>query len=77
MSPVNGSKCPYITEEDGYYFCGDYEHRPQECVNHKFDSRFCPIGLSVLKLTDADAIRNRIDTGYKKIYEIERIVKKG
>jgi hypothetical protein len=61
--------------EDGYYiFCANYENRPEECINHTFHSaRFCPIGLDVLGLSypkDTERIRDRIDTGHRKVCAI-------
>ena len=64
MSPLNQDRCPLVVQCRTYYFCGDYEHRPKECVNHKYDMRFCPIGMDKLSLhypDDLDKIRERID----------------
>ena len=70
MSPISQPKpCPYLVEQDGFFFCSVYDHRPKECVNHEYQSRFCPIGLDVLKLdiNDPDSIRRRLDDGYEMI----------
>ena len=68
MSPISTpDPCPYIVEIDGFIFCGDYEHRPEECSNHFFPMRFCPIGMDVLKLQSLDEVRIRIDKGYEYI----------
>jgi hypothetical protein len=73
MSPINGGECPLVVNKGDYYFCGDYENRPKECVNHKFDCQFCPVGLNTLRLKGFDAIKNRIDIGYSIIKQgIER-----
>lgn len=72
MSPISQPEpCPYLVEQGGFYFCFTYEHRPKECQNHEYPTRFCPIGLGVLKLgTDnPDAIRRRIDKGWSMIKE--------
>jgi len=67
MSEI-ANPCPLlIITDDNYYFCGDYDNRPEQCRNHQFDSRFCPIGLSILKLKTIDDIRIRIDDGWEKI----------
>ena len=64
MSPL-GSPCPKLEKRETFYFCGDYENRPEECVNHRHPFRFCPIGISLLDLRNTDESRNRIDTGYE------------
>ena len=50
--------------------CGQYERRPDVCIDHMFRGyRFCPIGLDVLGLSypeDTEMIRIRIDEGYEK-----------
>jgi hypothetical protein len=66
MSPIsNPLPCPLLVEVKGFYLCGDYAHRPPECRNHKYDTRFCPVGMDVLGLTDPDAVRQRIETGWE------------
>jgi len=65
MSPFGINPCPNLIEIGGFWFCEDYENRPQECRNHSFDARFCPIGLDVLKLKSLDEIRYRIDKGWE------------
>ncbi len=69
MSPISApNPCPLLMiTDDGFYFCGDYDNRPEQCQNHSFDSRFCPIGLDVLKPRTIDDIRIRIDDGWEKI----------
>jgi len=67
MSPISAPEpCPKLRQDGDFYFCGDYEHRPEECINHTFHARFCPIGLDKLHLINADKVRDRIDTGYAK-----------
>ena len=71
MSPIS-NPCPYIIQIDTYIFCSIYQKRPKECSNHEFDTRFCLIGLDVLKFdsnnpSDIDKIRFRIDDGDEKI----------
>ena len=64
MSPLNHGRCPLVIEQDTYYFCSNYEARPKECMNHDYPVRFCPIGMSKLKLhypEDLEKIRERID----------------
>lgn len=60
-------------EQGDFIFCEIYEKRPEECVNHKFHSRFCPIGMDVLKLDDSDKVRARIDSGWNRTQEIDRL----
>jgi hypothetical protein len=74
MSPISAPEpCPLLIEDEGFVFCGDYERRPDECINHTFHcAQFCPIGLNVLKLAypeDIERIRDRIERGHNKICE--------
>jgi len=71
MCPLNdGSEpCPHIVEVDDFVFCCIYGKRPQQCVDHDFPSRFCPIGMSILKLKAADEVAARIDNGWRLISE--------
>jgi hypothetical protein len=70
MSPL-GKNCPYILVNGDFVFCSAYKERPKECANHKVPFRFCTVGLSNLKLGDIDAIRNRIDEGWRMRQEIK------
>jgi hypothetical protein len=70
MSPLSAPEpCPHICEaEHGgqtFTLCAVYRNRPKECANHTFPARICPIGISVLGLDDLDAIRKRIDDGWR------------
>lgn len=71
MSPISSpNPCPNLTQDGTFYFCGTYESRPSECVNHRFPSLFCPIGMDILGLSyprDTEKIRIRLDEGYTKI----------
>jgi hypothetical protein len=71
MSPItgNGDPCPRLITKGSLHFCSTYNNRPSECENHKFSSRFCPIGIDMLKLSDIEDIRKRIDDGWKIIME--------
>lgn len=72
MSPLNGGKCPKVEQVDDFYFCGGYESRPNECVVHGFCSNVCPIGLSILKISndDVDTIKSRVINGRDKRKEL-------
>jgi hypothetical protein len=59
MSPL-GSPCPKLIQHGDIYLCEDYQNRPEQCVNHKFDTNFCPIGYDLLKQPDIETIRQRI-----------------
>jgi hypothetical protein len=65
---TNGTPCSYIYEiaqrDSTFFYCGIYKNRPIECKNHTFEQRFCPIGLSKLKLKTIDEIRLRINDGW-------------
>jgi len=66
MSPLSApDPCPNIVREGTFYFCGDYEHRPEECVNHTFHAIHCPVGLTVLDISSPDKVRERIDNGWE------------
>ena len=71
MSPITGKgePCPNIIENGDFVFCSKYEDRPEECKNHGFPSRFCPIGIDMLELKNTEDIRQRIDEGFQKIKE--------
>ena len=65
MSPISQpNPCPNLIVNGDFYFCGIYKNRPQECRSHEFYSRFCPIGLNVLKPNSIEDIKRRIDDGY-------------
>ena len=65
MSPLSAPEpCPNLIQRGTFYFCNDYEHRPPECVDHKFDSTYCPIGINTLDIQSTDQMRQRIDGGY-------------
>ena len=68
MSPIsNPEPCPHMFADGTFCFCSRYSNRPKECREHEYQSRFCPIGLSILRLgQDADTTRihKRIDDGW-------------
>lgn len=67
MSPFSAPEpCPYLIKDESFYFCGIYESRPDECRNHTFPFRHCPIGVDTLNLDDPLKISMRIDAGWKK-----------
>lgn len=68
MSPISQpNPCPHIIKENDFYFCGIYPDRPDQCSNHGFHSRVCPIGFDKLKhkLHDSIDLAQRIDEGYR------------
>jgi hypothetical protein len=64
MSPL-GSPCKHLFEIDSFVFCRIYANRPEECSNHRFPARHCPIGCSVLDINDTDEIQIRCFAGYE------------
>ena len=76
MSPISApNKCPNVIEKkdkngNAFFFCSDYERRPEECINHSFPANYCPIGMDVLNIQSADQLRIRIDTGLEMLKEI-------
>jgi Fe-S-cluster containining protein len=71
MCPLTGGDpCPHLVEKEGYTFCGIYEDRPKQCQDHKFHSRFCPIGMMTLKPQSLDEVRERINHGWKLCKEL-------
>ena len=66
MSPLSsyGQPCPHIIQKGNFIFCGIYKNRPEQCQNHTFHSRHCPIGLEKLKLQIPIDISRRIDDGW-------------
>ena len=68
MSPLSApNPCIHLIQKNTFYFCDNYNNRPVECIDHKFDANYCPIGLSKLNIKTADQIRQRIDSGYALI----------
>ncbi|HAW58648.1 MAG TPA: hypothetical protein DCX03_06500 [Bacteroidales bacterium] len=67
MSPVSEGPCPNLINIGDYYFCKNYQNRPKECKNHTFPSRFCPIGIDILHISNPEAARNRLNTGWDHI----------
>lgn len=68
MSPLSAPEpCPKLVEDDGFYFCGDYEHRPHQCVNHSFPYHVCPVGWGVVGIRDMEDMRLRVDAGHAMI----------
>ena len=68
ISPISTSygPCPYLIKDGTFYFCKVYDRRPSECRSHKFDFRFCPIGIEKLGISEPTEIAIRIDDGYRK-----------
>lgn len=70
MSPLTGSEsqpCPRLTELDGLKICTDYSHRPQQCRDHEFPAKFCPVGMDVLGVCQAEAAE-RVQKNDWKLY---------
>jgi len=63
MSPL-GSPCPKLKKCGTFYFCDDYENRPEECANHRHPFAVCPIGVEKLGVSSTKQLFRRIDTGY-------------
>ena len=62
MSPLTKDEnvpCPYLVEKDGMKLCSVYSGRPQQCKDHEFPAKFCPVGVDVLKLDRGEAA-NRV-----------------
>lgn len=65
MSPLSAPEpCPHIDQRGDFYFCGCYEKRPEDCVNHRFPSHVCPIGAGKLNISDPEEMRQRLDAGH-------------
>ena len=74
MSPISAPEpCPHIIQRDTFYFCGIYANRPNECRNHKFHCRICPIGIDKLKLDEAYKVSNRIDEAWEIIKSFKEV----
>jgi len=71
MSPLSAPEpCQHLVQHGTFVFCKIYDRRPEECKKHDFPARFCPIGISVLDLTTADSVRQRIDDGYNQCVKL-------
>jgi hypothetical protein len=65
MSPISSpDPCPRLRQVESFYFCDDYENRPDECAKHDFPAKVCPIGYEKLGIKNIAELRLRIDTGY-------------
>jgi hypothetical protein len=76
MSPLSYPEpCPNLIIEEinekKYHFCKIYKNRPEQCENHSFPMRFCPIGMSIFKFDNPTDIQVHLEIGYLKIKEIE------
>lgn len=75
MSPIS-NPCPHLIIEKSnydrsYHFCKIYKNRPEECENHSFPMRFCPIGMSIFKFEDPTTTQAHLAIGYQKIKSLE------
>lgn len=62
MSPfTHPEPCPYLTFDGDIANCSIYERRPKECRDHEYPSKFCPIGMDILKL-DREQAAYRVQT---------------
>ena len=70
MSPLTGSEnlpCPHLVEQDDMKICDTYNQRPEQCRNHEFPAKFCPVGMDVLGISRDDAAA-RVQTNDWKLY---------
>jgi hypothetical protein len=66
MSPISAPEpCPNIVRKGDFIFCGDYENRPEECINHRHPFRHCPIGVEKSGCENTTQIMMRIDEGWR------------
>ena len=72
MSPLAraGEPCPKLIQNETFFFCSDYVHRPKACKAHSFPFRFCPIGVTKLELKEPIEIAQRLDTGQDLLEEV-------
>lgn len=56
---LNLKPCPRLEMHGTIAFCESYEYRPEECINHSFCARVCPIGVDVLKLSSITEVQQR------------------
>lgn len=75
MCPLHpGKPCEYLIEQEDFYFCDNYDRRPEQCINHSFPATVCPIGLDVLKIKTPAEKNKRIDRGYELIKERKKLL---
>ena len=67
MSPLAIGRCPLLQIDGSFFFCSDYANRPQQCRDHTFPYRDCPIGLEKLNISTPEMLSRRIDDGWEKI----------
>lgn len=71
-APNGQSPCSALVEvEPGVFLCSSYKDRPQECKDHRYPGRFCPIGVDVLGLKTALEVGQRVDKVWKLICDKE------
>jgi len=71
MSPKSAPKpCPDLIHIGDFWFCGCYETRPNECRNHSFPHRYCPIGFEKTGCQNPQDVAHRIDAGWEIITNI-------
>lgn len=76
MSPLSApDPCPHLEQIGDIYLCAIYERRPEVCANHRFPAHICPIGTDVLKITDIEQVRRRVDAAWELICEKKREAK--
>jgi hypothetical protein len=58
LSPLTRDEnvpCPHLIERDGMKLCSIYPERPQQCKDHDFPAKFCPVGMDVLGIGREEA----------------------
>jgi Fe-S-cluster containining protein len=67
MSPLeseddfgNSKPCRHLIITGTVATCAIYRDRPQQCADHDFPSRYCPIGRDALGIKDHEGIDKRI-----------------
>lgn len=67
LQPTIRRECPYLVQIGTFWLCSVYEHRPQQCRDHEYLMRFCPIGLEEIFPNGVNAnwnVAQRIDEGW-------------
>ena len=56
--------CQHLeSRRNDIYVCGIYPNRPSQCAAHRYHAPVCPIGLSVLEISEGDTqgIKTRLE----------------
>lgn len=69
LNPFGDDVCRYLYQQNTFYFCSIYNHRPAQCREHRYPFKHCPIGIDILKVDAGWEVWQRIEQGYLLLKE--------